>query len=141
MEDIERADRARTVDQVAGNPAYQAYKILHIGFIVAPTLAGLDKFFNLLTSWEQYLAPQLAGLFGARPFMMVIGVVEIVAGLLVALKPKIGGVVVGLWLLGIIGNLFLLGGYWDVALRDLGLALGAFALSRLAIAHERGLIA
>jgi uncharacterized membrane protein YphA (DoxX/SURF4 family) len=113
-------------------PAYQAYQLLHIGFIVAPTLAGLDKFLNFLTNWEKYLAPQVAAIVPAHTFMMIVGVVEIVAGLVVALKPRIGGIVVAAWLVGIIVNLALVGGYWDVALRDLGLMLGAIALSRLA---------
>ena len=128
----------RTADVGLVGPARTAYRLLHLAFIVAPTVAGLDKFFHLLVNWDQYLAPQVAALWpwGGHNFMLVVGVVEIAAGLLVALKPRIGGFVVGLWLLGIVGNLLLLGGYYDIALRDFGLALGAFALSRLAKAHE-----
>jgi hypothetical protein len=119
-------------------PAWQAFRMLQVGFIVAPTIAGLDKFFHLLTDWDKYLAPQIARLspWGGHTLMLAVGAIEILAGLLVAIKPKIGGAIVGLWLLGIIVNLLLLGGYYDVALRDLGLAIGAFSLSRLAKAHE-----
>jgi len=118
-------------------PAEQAFRILHIAFVVAPTIAGLDKFFHFLVNWDQYLAPQIAALspWGGHTLMLIVGGIEMAAGLLVALRPRIGGLVVGLWLLGIIVNLAILGDYWDVALRDLGLALGAFALSRLAAAH------
>jgi hypothetical protein len=123
---------------IAHDPARQAYLALHIGFIVAPVVAGLDKFTHFLTNWDQYLAPAIARLspIGGHGFMLVVGVVEIIAGLLVALRPKIGGLVVAAWLFGIIINLLLAGGYYDIALRDLGLALGAFALSRLSAARE-----
>lgn len=113
-------------------PAYQAYRILHVGFVAAPVVAGLDKFTNLLTDWEQYLAPFLADAIGAGTFMAIVGVIEIVAGIGVALKPRIFAYVVSAWLFGIIINLLLIPGFYDVALRDLGLALGALALGRLA---------
>jgi hypothetical protein len=131
--------REREAVPRADQPAYQAYLLLYIGFIAAPIIAGADKFFHLLSTWHEYLAPQVTRLTGVAPqtFMMGVGVVEIVAGLIVALKPKIGGVIVGLWLCGIIVNLLLLGKFYDVALRDLGLALGAFALARLAATVER----
>jgi len=121
------------------SPAYQAYQILHIGFTVAPILAGLDKFLHLLTNWDQYLAPVVNTTLGGHghEFMLAVGVIEIVAGLGVLLKPKIFGYVVGLWLLGIIVNLLLIPGYFDVALRDLGLSLGAFALARLSAIYDR----
>jgi hypothetical protein len=123
----------------ADQPVYQAYLLLYIGFIAAPIIAGADKFFQLLTGWHEYLAPQVPRLTGLEPhtFMMGVGVVEIIAGLIVAVKPKIGGAIVGLWLSGIIVNLLILGQFYDIALRDLGLALGAFALSRLAATVER----
>ncbi len=121
---------------LAVNPSYQAYQILHVGFAIAPIVAGLDKFFHILTDWTMYLAPQVAAMVPADTFMKVVGVVEIVAGIVVALKPKIGGYVVGLWLLGIIVNLFLAHGFYDIALRDFGLALGAFALARLAMVFD-----
>jgi uncharacterized membrane protein YphA (DoxX/SURF4 family) len=101
---------------------------------VAPIVAGLDKFFGLLVNWDQYLAPVVTRIVPVAPhtFMMAAGAVEIVAGLLVAVWPAIFAYVVSAWLLGVIVNLLLIPGYYDVALRDLGLALGAFALGRLA---------
>jgi hypothetical protein len=120
------------------NPAYQAYQILHFGFAVAPILAGADKFTHFLTDWTLYLAPVVTDVLPLTPraFMYVVGVVEILAGLLVLAVPRIGGYVVALWLWGIILNLLLLQNYYDVALRDFGLSLGALALSRLAEAVE-----
>jgi len=112
--------------------AREAYRILHFAFVVAPIVAGLDKFTNLLTDWTQYLAPFLGDLIGAQTFMYVVGIIEIAAGIGVALKPRIFAYVVAAWLLGIILNLLILPGYFDIALRDLGLALGALALARLA---------
>ena len=121
------------------SPAYQAYQVLHVGFVAAPLIAGLDKFTDLLTNWDGYLAKPIASIlpFGAHTFMMIVGVVEIVAALLVALRPKIGGWVVAAWLVGIIVNLAIAGNAWDVALRDLGLCLGAIALARLALDFDR----
>ena len=116
------------------SPSYQAYEILHIAFTVAPIVAGLDKFFHLLTNWDAYLSPLVPQLLGVSPhtFMMGVGIVEIVAGLLVAFMPIVGGWIVGFWLCGIVVNLLSIPAYFDVALRDFGLALGAFALARLA---------
>lgn len=118
-----------------GRPARQAYQILHLGFAVAPILAGLDKFLHLLCNWDQYLAPWMARLspIGGHNLMLVAGVIEIIAGVLVALKPKIAAPIVGAWLCLIILSLITMGSYLDVALRDLGLAMGAFALWRLAL--------
>jgi hypothetical protein len=123
----------------ASSPAYQAYQILRFGFTVAPILAGLDKFLHLLTNWDQYLAPSVNRMLGGNGhvFMQAVGVIEIVAGIGVFIKPKIFGYVVGLWLLGIILNLLLIPGYFDIALRDLGLSLGAFALARLSAVYDR----
>lgn len=117
------------------SPAYQAYQLLHIAFVVAPVIAGLDKFAGLLTNWDKYLAPAIADIlpFRAHAFMMIIGIVEIAAGLVVAMKPRIGAYVVAGWLAAIIVDLLMVGGYLDVALRDLGLCLGAIALARLSI--------
>jgi hypothetical protein len=117
------------------SPAYQTYQILHWGFAALPIIAGLDKFTSVLTVWDKYLAPAVANHlpWSARTFMMIVGVVEIAAGLLVAIKPRIGAYVVAAWLVGIIGNLLLLGGYFDIALRDFGLCLGALALGRLSL--------
>src|SRR5215212_8545757 len=113
----------------ATSPAYQAYQILHWGFTAAPILFGLDKFFNLMTQWHQYLAPTIANLIPLQPrlFMQVTGVVEILAGLIVAFKPRIGGYIVAAWLWAIIVNLLLYPGYYDIALRDFGLSLAALA--------------
>jgi len=114
-------------------PSLQAFQILHWGFTAAPVIAGTDKFFGLLTNWDQYLAPAIAGLspLSVRATMMVVGVIEVVAGLLVAIRPKVGAYVVAAWLAGIIVNLLVLGAFFDVALRDFGLLLGALALGRL----------
>lgn len=122
----------------AWTPAYQAYKILHLAFIAAPLLAGLDKFFNLLVNWEMYLAPAIAGLspVAGETMMRLVGVVEIAAAALVAVKPRIGAYVVTLWLWGIILNLLLIPGYFDVALRDFGLSLAALALARLSTEYS-----
>ena len=117
-------------------PAYQAYRILQLGFIAAPILAGLDKFTNLLVNWEQYLAPFIGNLIAPSLFMGIVGVIEIVAGIGVLLKPRVFAYVVAIWLVGIIFNL-LLTGYYDIALRDLGLALGALALGRLSEQFDR----
>ena len=121
------------------SPSYQAYQILHLGFTVAPILAGLDKFFHLLCNWDQYLAPWIAGLspIGGHNLMLAVGVIEAAAGVLVAIKPRLGAPIVGAWLCLIIVNLLTTGSYFDVALRDLGLALGAFALWRLAEEYSR----
>jgi uncharacterized membrane protein YphA (DoxX/SURF4 family) len=115
-------------------PAQQAFLLLRTVFTVAPILFGLDKFANLLTDWPGYLAPWIDKLIPgtAQQFMYVVGVVEIVAGILVALRPRIGAAVVALWLAGIITNLLILGNYYDVALRDFGLLVAALALNRLA---------
>jgi hypothetical protein len=120
-------------------PAYQAYQILHWGFVAAPLLAGLDKFLSLLTSWEKYLAPPFARLSPISPHgtMQIVGVVEIAAAIIVALKPRVGAYVVAAWLAAIIVNLLLVGGYYDVALRDFGLCLGALALGRLSETYGR----
>ena len=124
---------ASTMPAQARSPATQAYQILHIGFTVAPILAGLDKFLGLLTNWDQYLAPAIAGAlpFSGHTFMLIVGAIEIVAGIGVFLMPRVFAYVVAAWLVGIIVNLLLGGSYLDVALRDLGLALGALALGRL----------
>jgi uncharacterized membrane protein YphA (DoxX/SURF4 family) len=121
------------------NNSHQAFLILRLGFTVAPIIAGLDKFLQLLTNWDKYLAPAVPNTLGVAPhtFMMIVGVIEIAAGVLVAIAPRIGGYVVSAWLVGIIVNLLLVGGYLDVALRDLGLSLGALALARLAESEAR----
>jgi len=121
------------------NESHQAFQILRFGFTVAPIIAGLDKFLHILTNWDKYLAPAVSNTLGMQPhtFMMIVGVVEIVAGIVVAVKPRFGGYLVAAWLLGIILDLVAAGGYLDVALRDLGLLLGALALARLAEAEVK----
>ena len=116
-----------------GNPGYQAFQILRIAFTVAPIIAGADKFFHLLVNWDQYLPVFVNNLTGGHghQLMLAAGVIEIIAGIGVFLKPKIFAYVVSAWLVLIIANLLLIPGYFDVALRDLGLALGALALGRL----------
>jgi uncharacterized membrane protein YphA (DoxX/SURF4 family) len=123
---------------LTADPAYQAYQILRIGFIAAPFLAGLDKFFHLLVNWDNYLAPVVDRALGGHghTFMLVAGVIEVIAGIGVAIRPRIFAYVVAAWLLGIIANLLLIPPshpfpHYDVALRDLGLFLGALALGRL----------
>ena len=122
----------------AKNPAYQAYQLLHIAFVVAPIVAGLDKFFGFLVNWNQYLAPAAARMLGSyrHDFMLAVGVIEIVAGIGVALKPHIFAYVVAVWLFAIIINLLMIGSYYDIALRDFGLALGAVALGRLSTKYD-----
>ena len=112
----------------------QVFLLLRIGFTALPILFGLDKFADLLTDWTRYLAPQIDSLVPgtAHQAMLAVGVVEIVAGVVVAVLPRFGGPLVAAWLAGIILNLLLLGGFYDVALRDLGLLFAALALSRLA---------
>ncbi len=117
---------------------YQAYAILRTAFVVAPVVFGLDKFTNILVQWDQYLAPTLSSPLPVTPHqaMYAVGVIEIVAGLVVALHPRLGAIVVAAWLGGIILNLLLLPGFYDVALRDFGLLLSAVALQRLATRYD-----
>ena len=126
------ATRTETTSELK-TVSYQAFRILQMGFVVAPIVAGLDKFFHLLVDWDRYLPGVVNNVLGGHghQFMMVVGVVEIVAGIGVALKPRIFAYVVAAWLVLIIGNLLMIPGYFDVALRDVGLMLGALALGRL----------
>src|SRR5829696_10117883 len=121
------------------DPAYQAFWLLRIGFVVAPILFGLDKFADWLVDWERYLAPELNDLIpgNAHQAMLAVGVIEIVAGLVVAVRPRFGGYLVAAWLGGIIVNLLLQADFYDIALRDFGLLIGALALARLATAFDR----
>ena len=120
------------------DPAYQAFLLLRTVFTVAPIAFGLDKFANLLTDWPYYLAPWIDDLVPgtAQQAMYAVGVVEIVAGVAVAVVPRWGSLLVTAWLAGIIVNLLTLSGFYDVALRDFGLLIGALALFRLAIAYD-----
>ena len=120
------------------DPRYQAFLLLRIAFTVAPIAFGLDKFFNVLVDWPTYLAPWIDDIApgSAQDFMYFVGVIEIVAGVLVALKPRYAAYVVAAWLAGIIFNLLTYSGYYDVALRDFGLMLGALTLARLASGYD-----
>ncbi|GGQ72379.1 hypothetical protein [Couchioplanes azureus] len=131
-----------TAAAVRSDPVAQAFWLLRAGFTAAPILFGLDKFAQVLTGWDGYLAPAFDRLIPgtAHQAMLAVGVIEIVAGLVVAALPRFGGYLVAAWLGGIIVNLLVLGDHYDVALRDFGLLIGALALARLAAAtrtHER----
>jgi uncharacterized membrane protein YphA (DoxX/SURF4 family) len=117
---------------------YQAFLLLRLAFSVAPIAFGLDKFFNILVDWPQYLAPWIDDILpgSAQDVMYVVGAVEIAAGVLVAVKPRYGAPLVAAWLAGIIFNLVTYSGYYDIALRDFGLMLGALTLTRLAFAYD-----
>lgn len=135
----ERAAGVEPVEKSSwGDPSKQAFLLLRTVFTIAPIIFGLDKFFNLLTYWPQYLPQLVTGIvpMTAQQFMLIVGVIEIVAGLLVAFRPRLGALVVALWLAGIIVNLLILPGFFDVALRDFGLLIAAVALYRLSFAHD-----
>ena len=118
------------------NPAYQAFWLLRVGFTVAPILFGLDKFAHVLVNWDRYLAPWINRIVPgtAHQAMYAVGVIEVIAGLVVAIRPRFGGYLVAAWLAGIIINLLTFSGFYDIALRDFGLLLGALTLARLATA-------
>ena len=124
--------------RVKEDPAYQAFWLLRIAFTVAPILFGADKFANVLVNWEKYLAPWIRDVspLSATHTMRVVGVIEIVAGVAVALKPRYAAYIVAAWLAGIIINLLSYSGYYDIALRDFGLMLGALTLARLASEYD-----
>jgi uncharacterized membrane protein YphA (DoxX/SURF4 family) len=135
--------RARTAAPMAAaadraDPRYQAFALLRLGFTVAPILFGVDKFLNVMVDWPKYLAPWIDDIVpgSGQDFMYVVGAVEIVAGLAVALKPRYGAYVVAAWLAGIILNLLTASGFYDIALRDFGLMLGALTLARLAAVYD-----
>ena len=128
-----------TLDSLRREPAAQAFMLLRVAFVVAPILFGIDKFAEVMISdWPKYLAPEFNDMIpgSAQDAMHIVGAVEIAAGLVVALSPRFGGLLVAGWLAGIIVSLLLVGGYADIALRDFGLLVGALALSRLASAHS-----
>ncbi|MGH3519474.1 MAG: hypothetical protein ACRDQ7_19055 [Haloechinothrix sp.] len=132
-----------TTSAALSDPAYQAFLALRTTFTVAPILFGLDKFTNLLVDWQRYLAPWIDGIVPgtAAQAMYAVGVVEILAGIVVALAPRFGGWLVAAWLAGIIVNLLTLPGFYDIALRDFGLFVAAVALARLATRYPRGRMA
>jgi hypothetical protein len=134
------APAAATVStRLRTDPAFQAFTLLRIGFTVAPILFGIDKFANVMVNWSMYLAPWINDIVpgSADDFMYVVGVIEIVAGIVVALRPRYGAYLVAAWLGGIIFNLLTYSGYYDVALRDFGLMLGALTLARLSEVYDR----
>lgn len=120
------------------DPAFQAFWLLRIGFTVAPIAFGLDKFFNVLVDWERYLANDFVRWLpgDANELMYVVGVIEIVAGIAVFLRPRFGAYLVAAWLGGIIVNLLMMADYYDIALRDFGLLLAALTLGRLAATYD-----
>jgi uncharacterized membrane protein YphA (DoxX/SURF4 family) len=126
------------VERLRSDPGYQAFLLLRIGFAVAPILFGLDKFFDVLVNWEIYLAPWINDIVpgSAADAMYAVGAIEIAAGLAVAVKPRYAAYLVAAWLAGIIVNLLTLSGYYDIALRDFGLLIGALSLARLASRYD-----
>ena len=140
------ATRAAAADAAAPSAAagslrdarYQAYAMLRLAFIVAPIAFGLDKFFEVMVDWPIYLAPWVNDILpgSGQDVMYVVGVVEIAAGVLVAIAPRYGAYVVAAWLGGIIVNLLTYSGYYDIALRDFGLMIGALSLARLASVYD-----
>jgi len=120
------------------SPSRQAFEVLHWGFTAAPVLFGLDKFAHVMTNWDGYLSPAFAKIspLSVHGTMLWVGAIEIVAGLIVAIAPKIGGWIVAAWLLGIVVNLWSYGEWWDVSVRDFGLMLGALTLGRLAAVYD-----
>jgi uncharacterized membrane protein YphA (DoxX/SURF4 family) len=128
-----RTAGARNRPLIDADPARQAFLLLRTVFAVAPILFGIDKFFNILTDWPHYLAPIVTDILPltGQQFMYIVGIIEIVAGIVVAVAPKWGSLLVVVWLAGIIINLLVLPGYFDVALRDFGLFVAALALWRL----------
>jgi hypothetical protein len=134
-----RATDPASVRQQLDNPAFQAFTILRIGFTVAPILFGVDKFLDWLVDWRIYLAPELNDLIpgNAHQAMLAVGAIEIVAGLVVAVRPRFGGYLVAAWLAGIITSLLLQADFYDIALRDFGLLLAALTLARLAVVFDR----
>ena len=127
-------------DVLRRDPAAQAFMLLRLTFFIAPVLFGIDKFAEVLTDdWTKYLAVEFNDIMpgNAQDAMYMVGGVEILAGLVVLVAPRFGGLLVAGWLAGIILSLLLVGGYGDIALRDFGLLVGALALARLAAAPSR----
>jgi hypothetical protein len=122
---------ARPTSEVATSNVDRVTNILHWTYGLVPIVAGADKFANILTDWSQYLAPFVANIIPAQTFMMIVGVIEIIAGIVVLVRPKLGSLIVALWLIAIAVNLLLTGKYFDVAVRDVVMAIGAFSLYQL----------
>ena len=143
MKDAPAARGPRTAVAAAEwktDPVAQAFWLLRLGFTLAPILFGLDKFAHVLVDWDRYLAPEFADVlpWTTHELMYAVGIIEIVAGLVVAVRPRFGGYLVAAWLGGIIVNLLIQADYYDIALRDFGLLLGALTLARLASAFRSG---
>ena len=128
--DITTTHAKAHAQQAVMTNADKATAILKWTYGLVPMVAGADKFMHILTDWDKYLAPAIANMlpFSASSFMSMVGIIEIIAGVLVLIKPKIGSLVVALWLTGIAINLLLTGQYFDVAVRDIVMAIGAFSL-------------
>jgi hypothetical protein len=137
------ADRS-TVARLKSDPTFQAFWLMRIGFAIVPILFGADKFAHVMVNWDKYLAPELQNWIS--PFntmhqtMYFVGVVEIVAGVVVLLLPRVGGYVVALWLAGIVVDLAMISGYWDIMMRDVALFLLALTFARLASAFPAGAV-
>ncbi|HET6542605.1 MAG TPA: tRNA (5-methylaminomethyl-2-thiouridylate)-methyltransferase [Chryseolinea sp.] len=119
---------ARPTSEVATSNVDRVTNILHWTYGLVPIVAGADKFANILTDWSQYLSPVVSNIIPAETFMMIVGVIEIIAGIVVLVRPKLGSLIVALWLIAIAINLLLTGKYFDVAVRDAVMAIGAFSL-------------
>lgn len=139
MTQVTRIDATSRASIFTRDPSWQAFALLRTVFTIAPIVFGLDKFFNLLVDWPMYLTPDVTEVLAIsdQQFMYVVGVIEIVAGLAVLLVPRYGAPLVAVWLAGIIINLLVLGGFYDVALRDFGLLVAALALWRLSIVQSK----
>jgi uncharacterized membrane protein YphA (DoxX/SURF4 family) len=132
------AEASHSIAGTREDAGYQAFMMLRVAFAIAPIAFGLDKFFNVMVDWPKYLAPWIDGIVpgSAQQAMYAVGAIEIVAGLLVALKPRYGAPLVAAWLAGIVVNLLTYSGFYDIALRDFGLMVGALALTRLAWRYD-----
>ena len=136
-----RAERPATRDLAPAtwsDPPYQAFALMRLAFTVAPIAFGVDKYFNVMVHWPKYLAPWINNIApgSGQDFMYFVGAVEILAGLVVAIKPRYGAYLVAGWLFGIVINLLSYSGFYDIALRDFGLMLGALTLARLAAVYD-----
>lgn len=127
------------MDTVTTNKVSRVTTILRWTYILVPILAGLDKFTEILTDWDKYLAPIVTDILPleAQTFMYIVGVIEITAGVIVLLRPKIGSLIVALWLMSIVINLLLTGQYFDIAVRDATMAIGALSLYILMNSNEK----
>jgi uncharacterized membrane protein YphA (DoxX/SURF4 family) len=133
-----RQNLSKTAERARSDPGYGAFLLLRVGFTALPIVFGVDKFTNILVQWDHYLAPWIVRVVPttAHQTMLIVGVIEIIAGLAVAIKPRYGALLVSAWLAGIVINLFSYPGFYDIALRDFGLLLAALTLARLASAYD-----